>query len=136
MCDFIQIYLRCTPHGWQPLKKWQKSNVFFSFLSSNYTNITVVNQSFYGLELEFYDGILFPDIIALNFSLTMDPAKERRIGSGEMMVSVVIAPVCQTAIHHGFPLLPANSTSFMGCGAYVTQSIGSIARGITDQCYH
>ena len=105
-------------------------STIFSSYSSNYTDLNIVNQTAVALELEFYDGILFPDIIQLNFSLTVDPDYQLRIGSGQLVVSVVIAPVCQTAYHHGFPAAPATSTSFTGCGAYVTESIGTIAHGI------
>ena len=58
------------------------------------------------------------------------PDKERPIGSGELVVSVVIAPICQTATHYSFPTDP---TAWTGCGAYVTESVGSIAPGLTNR---
>ena len=96
-------------------------------VSSNYTNLTVVNQNAVPLELEFSYGFLFPDVVTLNFSLTMDPDAERPIGSGELIVSVVIAPICRQSTFFGFP---ANTTPvFAGCGGYVTKSVGSLAPG-------
>ena len=96
-------------------------------VSSNYTNIKVVNQTDVPLELEFSNGFLFPDIAAINFSLTMDPNADRPIGSGELIVSVVVAPICQQSSYFGYPV--NTTTSFTGCGGYVTESVGSIAPG-------
>jgi hypothetical protein len=52
---------------------WMKYLPAVNSVNTNYTNVTVVNQTSVPLELEFEAGILFPDIISLNFSLTMDP---------------------------------------------------------------
>jgi hypothetical protein len=76
--------------------------------------------------IEFENGILFPDVITLNFSLSMDPHRQRPIGSGELVFSVVIAPVCQQSVYSGFPNSP---TTFVGCGGYVSESVGSLAPG-------
>ena len=96
-------------------------------VTSNYTNIKVVNQTTVPLELEFSNGFLFPDIATLNFSLTMDPDTERPIGSGEIIISVVVAPICQQSSFFGYPV--NTTTSFTGCGGYVTESVGSVASG-------
>ena len=57
----------------------------------------------------------------------MDPNGQRPIGSGELIVSVVAAPICQQNPLLGFP---ASGTAYAGCGGYVTESVGSIAPGI------
>ena len=62
---------------------WMKYLPAVNSVSTNYTsitnvtttNVTIVNQTSVPLELEFESGILFPDIISLNFSLTMDPGQ-------------------------------------------------------------
>jgi len=94
---------------------------------SNYTgNLTIVNQSVVPLEIEFPTGFLFPDVVQVNFTLTMDPYGDRPIGSGELIVSVVAAPICQQTPFWGFP---PTGTVFAGCGGYATKSVGSVAPG-------
>lgn len=96
-------------------------------VTSNYTNIKVVSQTAVPLELEFANGFLFPDIASVNFSLTMDPDAERPIGSGEIIISTVVAPICQQSSYLGYPV--NTTTSFTGCGGYVTKTVGSVAPG-------
>ena len=36
-------------------------------------------------DFEFVGGILFPDVISLNFTLSVDPDKERPVGSGKVI---------------------------------------------------
>ncbi len=56
----------------------------------------------------------------------MDPDSERPIGSGELIVSVVAAPICQQSPFYNFP---ASTTTFVGCGGYISTSVGSLASG-------
>ena len=77
--------------------------------------------------IQFENGILFPDVISLNFTLTMDPYSERPIGSGELVFSVVAAPICQQSVYLTFP---TTTTAFVGCGGYVSKSVSSMAPGM------
>ena len=45
-------------------------------------------------DFEFVGGILFPDVISLNFTLSVDPDKERPVGSGDAQTAIVMHPVC------------------------------------------
>ena len=39
-------------------------------------------------DFEFVGGILFPDIISLNFNLSVDPDKERPVGAGDAQTAI------------------------------------------------
>ena len=79
------------------------------------------------IDFEFTGGILFPDIIELNFSLTVDPLKERPVGSGEATSAVVLHPICMQSVFDSWPAT-ADST-WVGCGSMDAEPFRSIAPG-------
>ncbi len=48
-------------------------------------------------------GISFPDIIELNFTLTVDPLGVREVGSGREPSAVLLVPVCGRNVIDGYP---------------------------------
>lgn len=42
----------------------------------------------------FEQGITYPDIITLNFTVTVDPYEERLIGSGDESSTIIVSPTC------------------------------------------
>lgn len=74
-------------------------------------------------DFEFEGGILFPDIISLNFTMSVDPDKERPVGSGDLTTAIVMHPVCSQPTFHDWP---ADADTFVGCGSmYVDPFVSS-----------
>jgi hypothetical protein len=73
--------------------------------TTNYTNgfATVLNQSTFTAEIQLSRGLLFPDFVAINFSLSVDPSRELPIGSGIKFAPIVVFPACQQSVFAGFP---------------------------------
>ena len=78
-------------------------------------------------DFEFVGGILFPDIISLNFTLSVDPNKDRPVGSGNANTAIVMHPICTQSQFQEWPKEP---TDFVGCGSMATASFVSTAPGI------
>ena len=98
-------------------------------LVTNYTsgpafnNLTVVayNSSTAVIDLFFPVGILFVDIISLNFSMFIDPNTVRPIGKGNENSTVVMYPICQQT---QFFTYPVNATSdYIACGAMASTTL-------------
>ena len=57
-------------------------------------------------DFEFVGGILFPDIISLNFTLSVDPEKERPVGSGDAQTAIGTIHILRKHFYstkHNFP---------------------------------
>ena len=65
-------------------------------------------------------GILFPDIISLNFSMIIDPDGIRPIGKGDELSTIVMFPLCQ---HTRFNNYPSNASEFVACGGVSTKTL-------------
>ena len=68
-----------------------------TFLKRMFLQLQVVvndNSEVSITDFEFVGGILFPDIISLNFTLSVDPEKERPVGSGDAQTAIVMHPIC------------------------------------------
>lgn len=79
------------------------------------------------IDFEFPGGLLFPDVVSLNFSMTVDPLKERPTGSGEAATAVVFHPICQQSEFFTWP--PADT--YAGCGSMTAEPFISLAA----ECY-
>ena len=77
-------------------------------------------------DFEFTGGILFPDIINLNFSLTVDPDSERPVGSGDANTAIVMHPICKQS---QFADWPEDENSFVSCGSLASEPFISSAPG-------
>jgi hypothetical protein len=92
---------------------------FFQVVLHNNSEISIT-------DFEFTGGILFPDIISLNFTLTVDPDQERPVGSGEAASAIVMHPICRQS---QFLDWPADNLTYVGCGSMVAEAFTSIAPG-------
>ncbi len=79
------------------------------------------------IDFEFTGGILFPDIISFNFSLSVDPYKERPIGSGEATSAIVFHPICQQSKFRDWPA--THNETWVGCGSMEAEPFKSLAAG-------
>lgn len=77
-------------------------------------------------DFEFTGGILFPDIISLNFTLSVDPAGERPVGAGASNTGIVVHPVCIQSQFHSWP---ADGSTYVGCGSMVAEPFISLSAG-------
>jgi hypothetical protein len=77
-------------------------------------------------DFEFIGGILFPDKISLNFSLTIDPDEYRAVGSGKIDSSIVMHPLCRQS---QFLDWPAKKDTYVSCGSMASESFISRAKG-------
>ena len=85
-------------------------------------------------DIEFTQGIMYPDIISLNFSLTLDSLGTVLVGSGIRTAAVVLQPLC---IVSDFPDLNGdqypggtiNPGDFIACGPPAGAEIEFVAPG-------
>ena len=77
-------------------------------------------------DFEFTGGILFPDIISFNFSLTVDPNSERAIGSGEATTAIAMHPICIQSVFYDWP---ADDSTYVGCGTMTAETFISNSGG-------
>ena len=77
-------------------------------------------------DFEFVGGILFPDIISLNFTLSVDPEKERPVGSGDAQTAIVMHPICIQSV---FQSWPADTSTYVGCGSMYAEPFISTSPG-------
>ena len=76
-------------------------------------------------------GILFPDIISLNFSLSVDPAGDRPVGSGDAKAAAVMHPVCIQSVFNDFPV---DDQTYVGCGSMAAEPFTSTSAGTSIFC--
>jgi len=74
-----------------------------STFSSNYTNATFVANSGYAAEIDLPRGFLFPDFVAVNLSLVVDPDQVIPVGAEMSFAPIVVFPTCQQSVFAGFP---------------------------------
>jgi len=107
----------------------------------SFDNVTVVDVSnrtrdahdTHLFDFRFNEGITFPDIIELNFTLTVDPTKQRAIGSGTERSVIVVSPVCRRIPHNGVPALGGGNFEMQEqCGDLVDVGFTSDA----PDCFH
>jgi hypothetical protein len=97
-------------------------------LVTNYTsgpaanNLTVVayNSSTSVIDLFFPVGILFVDIISLNFSMKIDPNTVRPIGKGNENSTVVMFPICRQWQYFNYP---TNTSDYIACGGMASTTL-------------
>jgi hypothetical protein len=78
-------------------------------------------------DLVFPAGISYPDILWLNFTLTVDPLGKRLPGSGVSSSAVVLSPICQQMAVNSYPS-PAGI--YTQCGPMVPVSFSAGAPGM------
>ena len=78
-------------------------------------------------DFEFTGGILFPDIISLKFSLTVDPNSERAIGSGEATTAIAMHPICIQSVFYDWP---KDENTYVGCGTMTAETFISNSGGM------
>ena len=66
----------------------------------------------------FKEGILFPDVIELNFTVTVDPDFLIPVGRGEEDHAIVLTAVCDQEQIHGYP---ADDSKLTSCGEMYTE---------------
>lgn len=66
---------------------------------------------------EFANSLTFPDIVSLNFSLTVDPKRKRLPGSPNVVAPVIMQPLCKVPIISGSP---AVGKEYQPCGTMAT----------------
>ena len=80
-------------------------------------------------------GISFPDIIELNFTMTVDPTEVRPVGSGVESAAIGISPLCDLAPKSGSPIAtypdPA-VTNRTQCGSIEAVAVSTSAPGIKE----
>ena len=81
----------------------------------------------------FTGGILFPDIISLNFTMSVDPDMERPVGSGEAKTAVVMHPVCIQSVFSDWPI---DDETYVGCGSMAAVPFISVSPGTRIFCIH
>ena len=80
-----------------------------TFLKRMFLQLQVVvndNSEVSITDFEFVGGILFPDIISLNFTLSVDPEKERPVGSGDAQTAIGTIHILRKHFYstkHNFP---------------------------------
>jgi len=72
------------------------------------------------IDIFFPVGILFPDVISLNFSMIVDPYGERAWGKGPENSTVVMFPNCIQWVHAGYPI---SASDYVACGGMATNTI-------------
>ena len=108
-----------------------------SSLVTNYTtgsnNLTVVayNSSHTVIDIIFPAGILFVDIISLNFSIFIDPNSMLAVGKGTDNSTLVMYTICRQAQFLNYPSNP--STDFKTCGGMATTTIITVVPGMLSE---
>ena len=100
-----------------------------TFLKRMFLQLQVVvndNSEVSITDFEFVGGILFPDIISLNFTLSVDPEKERPVGSGDAQTAIVMHPICIQSV---FQSWPADTSTYVGCGSMYAEPFISTSPG-------
>jgi hypothetical protein len=72
------------------------------------------------IDISFPVGILFPDVISLNFSMIVDPYGERAWGKGPENSTVVMFPICRQYPFEGYPI---SASDYVSCGGMATNTI-------------
>ena len=72
-------------------------------------------------DIEFAQGIMYPDVISLNFSLTLDSLGTVLVGSGLRSAAVVLQPLCVVSDFPDlngdpYPGASVESGDFIACG--------------------
>ena len=82
---------------------------------TNYTLDYVLTTAFapHGFDILFNEGLLYPDIVSFNFSLTIDPDELLKPGSGIQIGSVATTVLCNQAV---FQAWPPGTTAEVPCG--------------------
>lgn len=80
-------------------------------------------------------GISFPDIIELNFTMTVDPTEVRPVGSGIETAAIAISPLCdlgpKTADPSTTPTFPDTAvTNRTQCGSIEAVVVSTTAPGL------
>ncbi len=88
-------------------------------VNTNYDGVSITDISLEG-------GVYFPDVISLNFTLSVDPEKERPVGSGDLESAIVMYPICKQSV---FADYPADTDTFIGCGSLYAESFTSSSPG-------
>jgi len=78
------------------------------------------------IHFEFPMGISYPDIVELNFSLTVDPTQMRRPGTGLEVAAVVAEMVCDQYQIEGYPVDEGDLTN---CGTHEVVNVRTVAPG-------
>eukprot|EP00094_Tigriopus_californicus_P011497 TCALIF_11102-PA protein Name:"Protein of unknown function" AED:0.05 eAED:0.05 QI:9/0.85/0.90/1/0.6/0.47/21/323/1445 len=116
---FIQVIV---PHY---LTYKENSDSFLTNYSSigndEIVTVTVANTS--GILFQFPQGISFPDIVELNFSLSVEMDGKRPIGSGVESSAIVFAPICFHSGHN------KTNSSVSNCGSLRALPFESCAPG-------
>ncbi len=85
-------------------------------------------------DIIFQDGITFPDIIELSFTLTVDPTGLRLPGSGAEASTIIMSPICHRNIIDDFPLvqpdLHEDYEVRTQCGDFVGVQFTALANGM------
>ena len=83
-------------------------------------NVVALNSTTNVIDLLFPMGILFPDIISLNFSMIIDPDGIRPIGKGNETSTLVMFPLCQQSQFYNYP---SNTSGFVTCGGVSSKTL-------------
>ncbi|XP_059091103.1 uncharacterized protein LOC131886721 [Tigriopus californicus] len=120
---FIQVIV---PHY---LTYKENSDSFLTNYSSigndEIVTVTVANTS--GILFQFPQGISFPDIVELNFSLSVEMDGKRPIGSGVESSAIVFAPICFHSGHN------KTNSSVSNCGSLRALPFESCAPECLDE---
>lgn len=110
--------------------------------TSNYTsngneNVTVAVTNPSTVHFQFPQGISFPDIVELNFSMTVEMEGNRPVGSGVQSSSIVFVPIC---FHSGNDYIGDANSSVVSCGSlhalpFESSAPGEIQRLWISQLY-
>ena len=90
--------------------------------ASNNNTVVAYNSSNAVIELFFPAGILFVDIISLNFSMFIDPNSIRPAGKGKDNSTVVMFPICQQTQFFQYPVNA--TTDYIACGGMASTTFG------------
>jgi hypothetical protein len=93
---------------------------YTSGLPPNNVSVVAYNSSTGIIDLFFPAGILFVDIISLNFSMFIDPNSIRSIGKGNENSTVVMYPICRQT---QFFVYPINSSDYIACGQMASTTL-------------
>ena len=87
------------------------------------------NSSQTVIDIIFPAGILFVDIISLNFSILVDPNSLLAVGKGIDNSTLVMYTICRQAQFLNYPSNPI--TDFKTCGGMATTSLITVVPGDT-----
>ncbi len=90
--------------------------------ASNNKTVVAYSSSTAVIDIFFPVGILFVDIISLNFSMFIDPNSIIPKEKGYVSSTLVMFPICQQTQFFQYPVNPI--TDYIACGGMASTSFG------------